>query len=90
MEMIMDNTEKLLRAFIEAQGYEVEETPIVFKSVTDGSMVQVGVNYKVTKKECNYANAASPDFTTDQRVGFIDREIKTLNLKKERLLSEKD
>lgn len=46
----MNNTEKLLRAFIEASGYEAEETPIIFKSVTDGSVVQTGIDYKVTKK----------------------------------------
>lgn len=47
--MKMNNTDKLLRAFIEASGYTIEESPIVLKSVIDGSIVMKGIDYKVTK-----------------------------------------
>jgi len=45
----MDNTDKLLRAFIEASGFDIEE----FSATRDGEAIPDSVvYYKVTKKEC--------------------------------------
>lgn len=87
----MNDTEKLLRDFIEASGYEVTE---IHNLEPDEFVIKQGFravpdDYKVTKSECNYANAINPVFTKEERAGFIDREIKTLTLRKERILNEK-
>lgn len=55
----MNNTDKLLKAFIEASGYEVEETTetkteVVGEGVIWGTKV---VDYKVTKKQATESNA---------------------------------
>tara|TARA_R110000850_G_C9746972_1_gene445014 strand:+ start:200 stop:583 length:384 start_codon:yes stop_codon:yes gene_type:complete len=53
----MNNTDKLLRAFIEASGYEIEEVVTILdgqtvteKGVTYGNQTVTSIDYKVTKK----------------------------------------
>lgn len=47
----MNNTDKLLRAFIEAQGYEIDL--IMGTEEVDGGLIKsrITIDYKVTKKE---------------------------------------
>jgi len=45
----MDNTEKLLRAFIKAQGYEIEET--LEQRITPNGQILIPHDYKVTKRK---------------------------------------
>ena len=52
----MNNTDKLLRAFIEASGYEVEEVsngkPELVKAFWDRpAIIKEGIDYKVTKRD---------------------------------------
>jgi len=54
----MNNTDKLLRAFIEASGYEVEE---IFEQKIPSGQIIVPHDYKVTKKE-NIDISSSFDF----------------------------
>lgn len=46
----MDNTEKLLRAFIEASGYEIEQVNIVEDAQGFPGISKLVNDYKVTKK----------------------------------------
>lgn len=90
----MNNTEKLLRAFIEASGYEVEEVlvnprPLVCNDKPTNRMTYDYIDYKVTKREDNYALSSSSDFTKEERASFIDREISHLTRRKESILNEK-
>lgn len=48
----MDNSEKLLRAWLKCEGYEVEEVKEALNlSVLSDTRTLVTVDYKVTKKE---------------------------------------
>jgi len=53
----MDNTHKLLEAFIKASGYEIEEIPVKYEDVDPemkglaGGNEVLRVDYKVTKKK---------------------------------------
>lgn len=66
----MDNTEKLLRAFIKAQGYEIEEiesTEKKFAGKYAGDDIYTDtptIDYKVTKKE-------EPIFMTDKEAQHL-------------------
>ena len=54
MEIIMNNTEKLLRAFIKASGFDVETVTKTekVKSFSGGFHLETSVvGYKVTKRE---------------------------------------
>jgi len=62
----MNNTEKLLRAFIEASGFEVEEAlvnsrPLLCNDKPTGKMAYDYIDYKVTKKIEVY-NAQADEF----------------------------
>ena len=66
----MNNTDKLLRAFIEASGYEIEETVTILdgqtvteKGVTYGNQTVTSIDYKVTKKVAD-SNAHQVIFDT--------------------------
>ena len=50
----MNNTDKLLRAFIEASGYEIEETIGNPTSNDPKSQFYLNFDYKVTKKASSY------------------------------------
>tara|TARA_R100000951_G_scaffold112182_1_gene112184 strand:+ start:5930 stop:6211 length:282 start_codon:yes stop_codon:yes gene_type:complete len=54
----MNNTEKLLRAFIEASGYEVEEVQSVESAPCNGGFCAGGdiIDYKVTKGTSKYSD----------------------------------
>ena len=95
----MNNTDKLLRAFIEASGYEIEEvgggvSPARRKELEDNNMlftlaVEDVIDYKVTKLEDNYFPLVGSGLTREQRVHFIDKEICVLTRRRERIINEK-
>lgn len=62
----MSNTDKLLRAFIEASGFSIEEvtTKEAILSLTMGLDTVDGIDYKVTKKKADnkvYIEASNID-----------------------------
>ncbi len=71
----MNNTEKLLRAFIEASGYEVEEVlvnprPLVCNDKPTNRMTYDYIDYKVTKRSAQVCfDVDSPEWSCV--VGYI-------------------
>jgi len=56
----MDNTEKLLRAFIETQGYDIEE---IYEESLPSGQITIPHDYKVIKKEPTQQEKASFDMS---------------------------
>ena len=74
----MNNTEKLLRAFIEASGYEIESTLSTkgWESETPGGEILKGsfdtIDYKVTKKD--KSNKTDKEYLSELREKKFDIE----------------
>jgi len=87
----MSDTDKLLRAFIEASGYEITSTPTKLtrerrEFLEKENMLlclaveETAVDYKVTKKPVDHWDYCSvePEFSKEDRIMFLQKAIDKL------------
>jgi len=76
----MNNTMKLLRAFIEASGYEIKTIkPVPVSEWSPGVIYDMNTTYKVTKKLSPSELIGWCDLTKEEKVSTLKAEIEALN-----------